>query len=80
MRDRRDDDAHRDALERKLGRPLGPDEVADHRDGDQENNAPANLEVKTRSEHSRRHADPAVKTQMKLKKALTMVRRKEKLY
>ena len=80
MRDRKSDTTHRDALSRKLGRPLAPGELADHRDGDKDNNAPANLEVTTRSAHSKRHADPAVKTQMKIKRALTMVRRGEKIY
>ena len=79
MRDR-PNEKHRTALETKLGRKLKPGEVADHVDMDKDNNAPANLRPMERGEHSSRHSDPAAKVQAKLKKALTMTRRGEKLY
>lgn len=46
---------HRVLLEWKIGRYLNEDEVAHHIDEDNTNNDPANLEVKTRSNHSREH-------------------------
>lgn len=32
-------------LEQKLGRPLKPGETVDHKDGNEQNNAPSNLRV-----------------------------------
>lgn len=42
-------------VEMKLGRQLEPGETVHHVDGNKQNNNPENLEVLTRSEHSRLH-------------------------
>ncbi len=42
-------------MEKVLGRPLGPDEVAHHIDENSQNNMPDNLEAMTRSEHAKVH-------------------------
>lgn len=47
---------HRVVAERMIGRPLAPDEVVHHRNGDKRDNRPENLEVLTNAEHSRLHA------------------------
>ena len=47
---------HRVLMENKLGRLLESNEVVHHRDEDRYNNKISNLEVKTRSDHSRDHA------------------------
>ena len=46
---------HRRVAEEMLGRPLKPDEIVHHKDGDKSNNRPENLEVMTQSEHIREH-------------------------
>ena len=46
---------HRVVAEQMLGRPLAKDEIVHHIDGNKRNNAPENLQVMTRSEHSRLH-------------------------
>ncbi len=44
--------AHRLVMQNKLGRPLAPDEVVDHKDGDTSNNDPSNLRLfATNGEH-----------------------------
>lgn len=43
------------AMERRLGRRLGPDEQVHHIDGDRQNNADDNLQLLTRAEHARLH-------------------------
>lgn len=48
--------AHRILVQRWLGRKLAPDEVVHHIDNDGMNNAPSNLQVVTRSRHSKAHA------------------------
>lgn len=48
-------DEHRHIMEEHLGRTLGVDEVVHHKDGDKTNNDIENLEVISRSEHSRLH-------------------------
>ena len=55
MRDRKNDTAHRVAAEAKMGRKLQLEEVVDHLDEAKDNNAPANLDVKTRSAHTAQH-------------------------
>lgn len=48
---------HRHIMENYLGRKLKATEVVHHIDGDGLNNNIENLEVMTKSEHSRHHAD-----------------------
>ncbi len=48
---------HREVMERHLGRELREDEVVHHRDENKENNQIENLEVLSREEHSRHHAE-----------------------
>lgn len=48
---------HRVIAENTLGRLLEPGEDVHHRDEDKSNNSPDNLEVLSKSEHARRHAD-----------------------
>lgn len=47
---------HRKIMENLLGRKLGFNEVVHHKDGNRLNNSLENLEVITRSEHSRLHS------------------------
>ena len=76
MRDRRTDE-HREILERKLGRPLLPSEVADHDNMDKTDNSPTNLRPMSRSAHSRMHATREQRTLGKLRKVLNT---KQKIY
>lgn len=46
---------HRVVAERMLGRPLRPDEIVHHKDGDRRSNDPSNLEVMSQREHAARH-------------------------
>lgn len=46
---------HRVVAEQMIARPLHPDEVVHHKDGNKRNNHPDNLEVMLRAEHSRMH-------------------------
>lgn len=46
---------HRKIMRLKLGRELAPNEVVHHKDGDPFNNKPSNLQLMTRSEHTRLH-------------------------
>lgn len=48
-------DEHRLIMERHLGRKLLNSEIVHHKDGDKSNNDLENLEVMSRSEHSRSH-------------------------
>jgi len=47
--------AHREIMEKVLGRPLTSDEIVHHKDQDKRNNDPSNLEVVNRSDHARMH-------------------------
>jgi len=47
---------HRALLEQKLGRYLMPNEQADHKDGDKENNSKGNVTLKDLGEHQHDHA------------------------
>lgn len=46
---------HREIAEEMLGRHLRSDEIVHHKDGNKHNNNPENLEVMTRSEHTKLH-------------------------
>lgn len=78
MRDRPNDGTHRRILEAKLGRKLTTSEVAHHIDEDKADNAPANLEVKTRGRHTADHNQQ--RPTSKLRKALRMTKEGRKLY
>lgn len=77
MRDRKSD-AHRNVAAKKIGRKLAPNEVVDHKDEDKENNAPNNLAIKSRSEHTVEHNK--TRHVSRLRKALAMQRKGHKLY
>ena len=47
---------HRQLLQDKLGRKLGPREEVHHKDGDTQNNSLSNLEVVSLREHRRIHS------------------------
>lgn len=50
--------SYREIMAEELGRPLTPDEVVHHKDGDSRNNAPENLMVfPNHAEHSKHHRD-----------------------
>jgi len=71
VRDRKSD-AHAKVLD------VAPGEVRHHKDEDKSNNAPDNLEAKDRGDHTADHN--RTRTLGKLRKALTMHKRGEKLY
>lgn len=73
MRDRKSD-AHMKVV------PAGPGMVRHHKDENKENNVATNLEVKTRSQHTTDHNKERATGLGKLRKALSMPARKEKLY
>ena len=50
---------HRAVMSMHLGRALLSTEVVHHRDGNKQNNDPANLQLMTQSEHARLHAEDA---------------------
>lgn len=77
MRDR-PDDQHRAIASRKMGRPLRTGEDVSHNDDNKANNDPSNLTVMAHGEHSRHTATTG--SLRRLRKALTMHHRKEKLY
>jgi hypothetical protein len=77
MRDRKSD-AHRGIAEKKIGRPLGPDEVVDHLDEDKANNTPGNLDIKARGKHTAHHNRG--RKMSKLRDSLRMHKEGRKLY
>lgn len=77
MRDRKSD-AHRTIASRAAGRKLTPSEVVDHVDEDKANNTPANLRVMGRGAHTTHHN--RTRHVSRLRKALAMVKKGERLY
>lgn len=77
MRDR-PNDSHRTALERKLGRKLKPNEIADHVNEQKDDNSPTNLRPMDRGAHTAYHNRRRSTGQ--LVKALNMFRKGEKSY
>ncbi len=71
MRDRKND-AHMNVV------PAGPGQVRHHRNEDKNDNTPSNLEVKDRGAHTADHN--RMRGLSKLRKALSMHTRGEKLY
>ena len=78
MRDRKNDQIHRNVAAAKLGRPLAPTEVAHHVDENKDNNAPANVEVASRGAHTAQHN--RTRGLSKLRSALRMTKDGRKLY
>ena len=76
MRDRPSSSNHRQVLEAKLGRKLGPNEVADHQNEDKADNSPANLSAQDRGAHTARHNSN--RGLSKLRRALRLTQGKEK--
>ena len=46
---------HRLVAEQMIGRPIGPDEIVHHINGDKLDNSQSNLQVMTKSEHNKLH-------------------------
>lgn len=78
MRDRKNDTTHRNVAAAKIGRKLTATEVAHHEDEDKTNNAPANVNVTSRSKHTSQHNRN--RGLSKLRSALRMVKEGRKLY
>ncbi len=78
MRDRRDDQTHRTVAAAKLGRPLKPNEVVDHANEDKTDQSPANVNAMDRGKHTAMHN--RARGVSKVRKALSMPKRGEKLY
>lgn len=55
---------HRVVAEEMIGRPLMPNEIVHHLDGNKQNNNPSNLRVMTQSEHVKLHLDEMAKARL----------------
>jgi hypothetical protein len=77
VRDRKSD-THRKVAEKEAGRKLPSSSDVHHKDGNKANNMPGNLEAKPKGEHSAE--TNKTRGLNKLRKALTMHERGEKLY
>lgn len=71
MRDR-PDNAHRRAAEQKTSKTLTPDELVHHRDQDKSNNTSSNLDVMSRSDHTREHNRRETRTLGHLRRSLNI--------
>ncbi len=78
MRDRRDDQTHRNVAAAKLGRPLKPNEVVDHGNEDKQDNSPANVNAMDRGKHTAQHNRS--RGVSKVRAALRMAKEGRKLY
>lgn len=67
--------AHREAMEKAIGRRLGYNEVIHHKDGNRMNNDPSNLEVMDRGDHIRLHCSGKTNEQRKAEKAAELAGR-----
>jgi hypothetical protein len=76
MRDRPNDN-HRNAVP---GGPPGKGKIVHHKDENKENNASGNLASEDRGAHTAHHKSGAGRRLTKLKRALTMEARREKIY
>lgn len=54
---------HRVVAEQMIGRPLTPQDVVHHKNGNKKDNRPENLEVMTRAEHIAEHRQQMVEAQ-----------------
>jgi hypothetical protein len=80
MRDRKNDNAHRDTAAIKLGRKLTSSDIVDHANEDKSDNNPANLSVTTRSGHGARHGADRKSGLSALRKSLRMVKEGKRSY
>ena len=71
MRDRPTND-HRRAGATKLNRQLTPNELVHHRDQDKSNNTSSNLDVMSRSDHTREHNRRETRTLGHLRRSLNI--------
>jgi N-acetylglucosamine-6-phosphate deacetylase len=77
MRDR-PSDTHRRIAQKEAGRKLASSSDVHHKDGNKANNTPGNLDVQPHGAHSAE--TNKTRSVNKLRKALTMHQRGEKLY
>jgi hypothetical protein len=76
MRDRKNEN-YRDAVP---GGPPGKGKVVHHKDENKANDAPSNLASEDRGAHTAHHKSGVGRRLTKLKRALTMEARREKIY
>ena len=67
---------HRVVAEKKVDGAIGKNRVVHHRDGVKSNNSPANLQVMSRSAHSKLHATKQISSARTSRSGTTKTRRK----